>query len=128
MLGRFLAFSLVASGIGLFGMLVATTPGEAGAIGVLGVFVLAYLFLLSLLTFFMFGVSKVIVRFSRTVTVKKPLQPMTLKLAYYYASVVALAPVILVSMQSVGSLGSYEFGLVLLLVIIGCVYVSKRAS
>jgi len=127
MLGRFLVFILVISGISLFTVLAVMTPGEAGAIGILGVFLLAYLFILSLLTFFMFGVSRVVVRFSKTVTVKKPLQPLTLKLAYYYASVVGLAPVILISMQSVGSLGAYEFGLVMLLVVIGCVYVSKRA-
>lgn len=127
MLGRFLSILLVISGVGLITMLAMTTPGEAGATGILGVFVLAYLFLLSLLTFFMFGVSRIFVRFSRTITVKKPLQPLTLKLAYYYASVVALAPVILISMQSVGSLGLYEFALVVLLVVIGCIYVSKRA-
>lgn len=128
MLGKFLFFVFVISLALLSVLMTTTTPGMAGATGILGVFVLAYLALLSALTFFMYGVSRIIVRFSKTVTTRKPLQPMSMKLAYYYATVVALAPVILVSMQSVGSLGAYETGLVVVLVIIGCVYVTKRAS
>ena len=128
MLGKFLVFILFISAILIAIVLTVTTPGSAGATGILGVFVLTYLFLLSVLTFFMYGVSRIIVRFSRTVTVRKPLQPLTLRLCYYYASVIALAPVILISMQSVGSLGIYEFGLVIFLVIIGCIYVTKRAA
>lgn len=127
MLGRFLIFVFIISAVLLSLVLIITTPSEAGAVGILSVFVLAYLLFLSALTFLMYGVSRIIVRFSRTVTVKKPLQPLTLKLCYYYASVIALAPVILVSMQSVGTSGIYEFGLVIFLVVIGCVYVTKRA-
>jgi NADH:ubiquinone oxidoreductase subunit 3 (subunit A) len=76
----------------------------------------------------MYGVSRIIVKLSRGVTIKKPLQPMSLKHAYYYSSVVALAPVIITSMESVGALGVYEVGLVIFLVIIGCVYVAKRTA
>ncbi len=128
MLGKFLVTILITSATLLVVVFVTTTPGSAGATGILGVFVLTYLFLLALLSFFMYGVSRVVVRFSRTVTARKPLQALSLKLCYYYSSVIALAPVILISMQSVGSLGIYEFGLVIFLVAVGCVYVTKRAT
>src|SRR5690349_20936380 len=80
MLGKFLFFILIMSLALLSLLLTMTTPGTAGATGVLGVFVLAYLALLSSLTFFMYGVSRIIVRFSKTVTMRKPLQPMSMKL------------------------------------------------
>lgn len=128
MLAKFLVGMLVASVLLLVVLLNMTTPSSAGATGILGVFVLTYLVVFSGLTFFMYGISRIIVKFSRGVTIRRPLRPLTLKQAYYYSSVVALAPVILISMQSVGSLGIYEVGLVIFLVIIGCIYVAKRTA
>lgn len=128
MLAKFLVGMLVASVLLLIVLLNTTTPSSAGATGILAVFVLTYLAVLSALTFFMYGVSRIIVKLSRGVTIKKPLQPLTLKRAYYYSSVIALAPVILTSMQSVGVMGIYEVGLVVFLIAIGCVYVTKRTA
>ncbi len=128
MLAKFLVGMLVVSVLLLTFVLNVTTPNSAGATGILAVFVLTYLVALSALTFFMYGVSRLIVRLSRGVTIKKPLRALTLKQSYYYSSVVALAPVILTSMQSVGVLGIYEVGLVIFLVVIGCIYVTKRTA
>lgn len=127
MLGKILVIMMIISTAGLMWILNFSTPGSAGAAGVLGIFVCLYLLFLSTLSFLMYGVSRVIVRFSRTVAMRKPLETMPLKRAYYYSSVIALAPVVFISMQSVGSLGAYELGLIVLLVTIGCVYVTKRA-
>ena len=128
MLGKFLIGLLVLSSLGLVALLNMTTPLSSGAVGILSVFILTYASILSALTFFMYGVSRIVVRASRTVTVQKPLQTITLKKAYYYSSVVALAPVIMISLESVGVLGPYEAGLVLFLVAIGCIYVTKRTA
>ncbi len=128
MLAKFLVAVMILSMMLLVVIINTTTPNSAGATGILGVFVVTYTLVLCVLTFFMYGVSRIIVKLSQTVTVRKPLEPLSLKRAYYYSSVVALAPVILISMQSVGALGIYEFGLVLFLVAVGCIYVTKRTA
>lgn len=53
---------------------------------------------------------------------------MTLGRSYYFASVIALAPVMVVGMQSVGEVGLYELLLVILFVGIACVYIAKRTN
>lgn len=128
MLAKILLFTAVASSALLFILLHTTTPWSAGAGGILGAFVLAYLFAVSILSFCVYGLSRILVRSSRTVTVRKPLEALSLKQSYYYASVLGLAPVMVISMQSVGTLGVYEICLIMLLVLIGCVYVSKRTA
>ena len=128
MLAKFLVGMMIVSGVLLLVVINTTTPSSAGATGILSVFVLTYMLVLSSLTFFMYGMSRIIVRLSKTVTIKKPLQSLSLKRAYYYASVIALAPVILTSMQSVGTLGIYEFGLVLFLIAVGCIYITRRTA
>ena len=75
----------------------------------------------------MYTVSKVIVAAMQLGAVRKSAAALTIKRAYYYASVLGLAPVIIVGMLSVGAFGIYEFGLVVLLLSIGCVYITKRA-
>ena len=128
MLGRFLAVVMIISATLLVVILNTTTPFSSGATGILGVFVVTYMLVLSVLTFFMYGISKIIVRASRTVTVRKPLESISLKKAYYYSSVIALAPLILIGLSSVGTLGIYEFFLVIFWVIVGCIYVTKRTA
>lgn len=127
-LPKLLSLTMILSFVLLFVLLHTTTPSSAGAIGILSVFILAYVFIVGALSFFMYGVSRVIVKVSRLIAARKPLEPMTFKRAYYYSSVVGLSPVIVISMQSVGSFGVYESALVALLVIIGCVYVTKRTA
>lgn len=128
MLARFLVGMLAASVLLLVVLLNTTTPNSAGATGILAVFVLTYLAVLSVLSFFMYGISRIIVRLSQGITIKKPLEPLSLKQAYYFSSVVALAPVILISMMSVRALGIYEVGLVIFLITTGCIYVAKRTA
>jgi hypothetical protein len=125
-LAKLLLLAMTSSLFLLILLLQYTTPSRAGATGILCVFILAYIFIVSVLSFLMYGISRIIVKVSRLFTVRRPLEVMSLKRAYYFSSVVGLAPVILVSMQSVGSFGLYEFGLVALLVVIGCVYITKR--
>lgn len=126
MLAKLMMIIGLASAGLLLVLLNITTPATAGAFGMLAVFVLGYITLTVIITFTIVTgerlARKILSRVMR-VTVKAPL---TLKKAYYYSTVVAIAPVILISMQSVGGAGIYEVGLVALLVALGCLYVAKR--
>jgi uncharacterized membrane protein len=108
-------------------LLQTTTPGTIGPLGILIVFILMYIASLGAMTFLLFKGSQIFVRFSRLVTVTRPFQALSLGRSYYFSTVIALAPVILVGMESVGNLGINEVGLVAIFVIIGCMYVAKRS-
>lgn len=126
MLKKVLIFSLVGS-IGLLAALMqTTTPATTGPIGVLMVFVLLYVAALSSLTFLIYKGSQLLVRLSRSVTVKRPLSAFSLTRAYYFSSVLALAPVMIIGMQSVGEVGLYDLVLVGAFVFIACLYIAKR--
>ena len=53
-------------------------------------------------------------------------QPLTYKRAYYFSTVIAAAPVMLIGLQSVGGIGVYEVLLIVLFTAVGCIYISKR--
>lgn len=103
-----------------------TTPATAGPFGILAIFIFAYLSSLGVMTYFLYGASRVVSHLASAFTVKKPLVPIPFKRSYYYSTVVAAAPVMLVGLQSVGAIGVYEFVLVLIFVVIGCLYITKR--
>ena len=126
MLQRVIAIITLASLCLLSLMLVTTTPASAGPFGLLLIFISAYLTSLGLISFFLYGISRIIVYASAGFTMRRPLQPMSFRRAYYYSTVLAAAPVMLVGLQSVGSVGIYEFLLVVLFEVIGCLYITKR--
>lgn len=126
MLQRIIASITVVSLCLLALMLVLTTPASAGPFGLLVIFISAYLTTLGLISFFLYGITRIIAYVSAGFTVKKPIQPLSFRRAYYFSTVLAAGPVMLIGLQSVGSIGVYEFILVLLFVVIGCVYVAKR--
>lgn len=105
-----------------------TTPATAGPFGILVIFILAYLSLLGVMTFLLHGASWVIAHLSTALVARRPFEAFTFKHAYYYSTVVAAAPIMLIGLQSVGSVGIYEFILVSFFVFIGCLYVSKRVQ
>jgi hypothetical protein len=121
-------FGLASAGLLLL-LLNVTTPATAGAFGIFGVFLLGYIVSTVVMTFAVAGTAMIVRRLVSEVRPSKPvLAKLELKKAYYYASVVALAPVIFVSLQSVGGVGVYEVLLVVLLVALGCLYISKRSG
>lgn len=107
-------------------MLMTTTPASAGPFGLLLIFISAYLTSLGLVSFFLYGISRIILYASAGFTMRRPLQPMSFRRAYYFSTVLAAAPVMLVGLQSVGSVGIYEFILVVIFEVIGCLYIAKR--
>jgi hypothetical protein len=126
MLQRIIAIITVISLCLLFLMLVFTTPASAGPFGLLVIFISAYLTSLGLVSFFLYGASRLTAYALSGFTVKKPMKPLSFKRSYYFSTVLAAAPVMLIGLQSVGSVGIYEFILVALFVSIGCVYIAKR--
>lgn len=105
-----------------------TTPATAGPFGLLIIFISAYLSFLGLISFFLFGMNRLIISLGSNFAAKRPLQPMSFSRAYYYSTALAMAPVMLIGLQSVGSVGLYEVLLVAVFEVIACIYISRRMS
>ena len=126
MLGKVIAVSFVVATILLVVLLQMTAPTAIGPLGILIVFILMYLSILGAFTFLLFGASRILSRFASSFALKRPLKSLTLSRSYYFSSVIALAPVMFIGMQSVGKVGVYDILLVIIFVVIACVYISKR--
>ncbi len=128
MLGKILSVGSVIAAIALVFLLNQTTPNQAGPLGVLIIFFLMYVVALGGVTFVLHGGSRLIAKLSASLTVKRPFRIISLKQSYYYASIIALAPVMLIGMQSVSGINIYDILLVVFFVAIGVVYISRRMS
>ena len=126
MLPRIIATLSLASLCLLSAMLTFTTPASAGPFGLLVIFLSAYLTFIGLISFFLYGITKLIASVSSGMTVRKPFQPMSFRRAYYFSTVLAAAPVMLIALQSVKPLDLYELILVLIFEVVACLYVSRR--
>lgn len=128
MLAKILITSgLVSAGLLLF-ILTTTTPESAGAVGILGIFLFSYIFILSTFTFILWFLSALSVKFAKRKPSSRSGTMLTLKKSYYYSSIISLGPVIIIGLQSVGGAGIYEIGLVSLFILLGCIYVARRSS
>ena len=61
-----------------------------------------------------------------TMSVRKPVRLMQFRRAYYFSTVLAAAPVMLVGLQSVTTVGVYEVLLVAVFEVVACIYISRR--
>jgi hypothetical protein len=128
MLAKLLAFvGLVSAGLLLI-IVTITTPSGAGAVGILAVFLLSYVIVLSLFTFILWLSIKLFNRLGHDVHLIRKSYSMTLKKSYYFSTIVALGPIIIVSLQSVGGVGVYELILVGIFIVLGCLYVARRTA
>lgn len=128
MLGKILSIGSVIAAFALVFLLNQTTPNQAGPLGVLIIFLLMYIVALGGVTFAIHGGSRLIAKASAPLTVKRPFSVVNLKQSYYFASIIALAPVMLIGMQSVSGINVYDILLVGFFVVIGIVYISRRMS
>ena len=128
MWGKIIAFSSVLAVVCLVVILQATTPATIGPLGILLVFILMYIAALGVLTFLIVGLQKVLSKTAAVIGHHKKPEPMSVMRAYYFASVMALAPVMIIGMQSVGEVGLYELSLVVVFLVIACVYIAKRTQ
>jgi hypothetical protein len=126
MLEKIVAITTIVSLCLLALLLNVSAPTTIGPLGILAVFILGYLSSLGVMTYFLYTVSRLVAHLSSAFTVKRPIQAMLFRHAYYYSTVIAAAPIMLIGLQSVGATGIYEVILVLIFVVIGCVYITKR--
>jgi hypothetical protein len=102
-------------------MMGMTTPVEIGPFGVLVFFMLVYVLCLGVCTgimhcfFWLRGVYSQ--RYEGVVNTRK---------SYFYGSVIAFGPVMLLAAQSFGGLGWLEVSLIFFFVVVTCFLVSKR--
>lgn len=125
MLGKVLAVSSLCALVLLSALMQTTTPSSIHPLGILAVFVLIYVLALGVLTFFVFWGSWLVQKAykrSRVATATG----LTIRRAYLYGSVLALAPVMIVGMASIGRLDFYQVLLVLLFECAACFYVTRR--
>jgi len=126
MLGRVITISSFFAAILLVLLLSNTTPTTVGPLGLLAVFFLFYVVLIGVVTMILLASSRLLSRVSKMVTIRKPLRPLTLRRCYYLASVIALGPVMMLAMKSIGSLGIYEILLVGIFMAVAIFYVIRR--
>lgn len=122
MLGKVLALSTLLAFVLLSALMQSTSPSAIHPVGILAVFVLIYMLALGVLTFFVYGMANLIGRLARRGVSAKT----QLRHAYYYASVLALAPVMLIGMKSIGRANVYEVALVVVFEVVACFYISKQ--
>ena len=109
-------------------LLNTTTPVIAGPFGILAIFIFAYLTLIGFTTFFLYGMSRIIAHLSTVFISRKPFEALNFKRSYYYSTIVAAAPIMLIGLQSVGDVGFYEYLLMIIFIVLGCLYVSRRIN
>jgi len=109
-------------------LLNATTPVTAGPIGILAIFIFAYISLTGAVAYLLYWMSRIIAYLSSVIISRKPFQTLSFKRSYYYSTIIAAAPIMLVGLQSVSAVGFYEYFLMFVFIIIGCLYVSKRIN
>lgn len=122
MFGKILALLTLCSAVLLSALLQSTSPSTIHPLGILVVFVLLYVLALGVLTFLIYAAFRAVAqlsggRFGRALSLRQ---------CYYYASVLALAPVLLVGMRSIGHGNVYDGILIFLFEIIACFYIAKR--
>ena len=98
-----------------------TNPLQSGPLIILAVFVLIYVVIVSILSAALHLVTTV-------VRMVRPDSRFSVRRGYYVVSIVALAPVLFVALNTLGQLDILEIILILLLVGLGCFYVIRRST
>jgi hypothetical protein len=123
MLAKTLALSTLSAFVILSALLQSTTPSTIHPLGILVIFILLYVVALGVLTFCLYGCWSLVVKTTARTSLKHDI---TLQRAYYFASVLALAPVMLIGIRSIGRTSVYDTVLVILFEIIACFYITRR--
>ncbi len=98
-----------------------TNPLESGPMVILVVFVLLYVLILTVLSAALHLVGAV-------VRMVSPGKSFSLRRGYYILTIIALAPVLFVALNTLGQLDALEIILILILVGLGCFYVVRRTA
>lgn len=98
------------------------SPLDFGPAGILLVFILIYFVTVSVVFAIFHALVTILLRLRHS----KPLQSRKLRLAYYVITIVSLAPIFLLALNSIGQLELKDFILVALLLGVACFYVLRR--
>jgi len=128
MLKLIVSLVTIVSAFALIVLLNLTTPSTAGPFGILAVFLFSYLLIAGIFTYVIRWGSQLVAYLSTVFRARRPLTDLSFKRSYYYSTVFAAAPIMLVGLQSVGRIGIYEYVLVLIFIGVGVLYISKRIS
>lgn len=123
MLSKVLALITLIAFVLLSTLIQSTSPATIHPMGILAIFILFYLLALGVLTFFIFGIGRFLKLFSPK---NQATIAITFQRSYYFASVIALAPVLFVGMRSIGRGSIWDVALILMFEVIACFYISKR--
>ena len=123
--GLIIALSM-ASFAGMILMMYLTHPGEVGPFGVLTFFILLYVFCSGIIYLGLNVIKKIATIILPKGFWKMRLEGLSSIKVYYFTSVLAFAPVVLLGMASVGGLKMWDIGLVLLFEALACFYVAHR--
>lgn len=127
LVGKILLILSTASFILLLFLLNNTTPATAGPLGVLAVFLCLYIIALSAISFILYYSQHLVKWATKFFYLKKPIKSLSWQRSYYYSSVIALGPIILLGLGTVGKVEFYEIILVLIFITLGCFYIAKRS-
>lgn len=116
----------IVSFIAMVAMLYLTHPGEVGPFGVLTFFVFLYVLCSCIIYLLLKCLAMVLLKILPKGTWRLRLEELGDMKVYYYTSALALAPVVLLGMASVGGLRGLDVALVLLFELIACFYISHR--
>lgn len=126
MLPKLIFSSSILSAIAAVILINITSPSEVGPAGILVFFALVYIVFVGAIAFMLYLVNTLIIMVRYREKAEQNLHKMSFKKAYYFSTVLAFAPIILIAQQSVGRIGFFEIILVSVFEIMACIYVSKR--
>lgn len=127
MLSKIVFALSVVSAIGLIILTNVSTPTSIGPLGILVFFVLLYIVFLGVISFMIYGVSKVFnLLFLSVGPSSNPGKGLSFKRSYYFSSALAFAPIILIAQQSIGGVGFFDIVLIFIFEFFACIYISKR--
>lgn len=122
----FISIIGILSALGVLIFMYLTSPSQVGPFGVLGVFLFSYIALTCLLFVALDYSIGLLTKLAKPSKLKTRLESTPRLKLYYYASILSLAPVILVGMQSVGGVRLMDFVLLVIFEFLACLYVHKR--
>lgn len=128
MFARILTVTSIISFCLLMLVLTTTTPGTAGPVVILLVFILMYLSLLGAVTFLLYGSTRMVYFLMHLVANRNVRSRLALSRAYLYATVVAVLPMILMGLYSVNGIRWYELLLVGIFGLVGVLYIARRTK
>ena len=119
---RLIAFLMFLSLVVLLAITQTTAPSKVGPAIVVVVFVLIYIFLTCTLTLFLLFINKIVSKHKSEQSKRSAYDMYTLM----YGAVLALAPTVIVAVQSIGQIQAGTYVLITLFVLLALLYVRHQ--